>query len=481
MTRVRNFLVDVGPWPVGLGFMTFWLMAWSVLQAPVADFGIHVSVAERLIAGDRLYEEVWDNKDPLYFLTLAGARWISPLGGWFIQIASLAATSISVYFVSRRIDTSRSLAVLVGWVAAPIIVVGLLDPTGGVSPAVPATFAAVAFALVKRPLFAGLVLAAVPFFQIRMFPVALTVLVVVFWFVPQRRVRAGIGFGLGVLLVLAVLAFRQELLPYVNSLFLNIGYAQAESAGSGILAGRLVFLQNSAVQLSVLAIVLALSLARPLSVRAKGSAKRSANDAIWWAAAWCLPSIAVVLLVTGKWPGHAKVLLIPGTLAVVAVAGQLSWRPRYSTVVSAVIVISLGILIAAVPSPKPFFNSLEYARAVLSQNKNASTQAQAVIQTGPPASYARVGQGQDPAHAIGLRDWDLACPRITQYWWENESILESIRECLSSADVLLVTDDLYGPVTTPTWERFQEGVEEVLAENYTCSPSPGFRVCTKVV
>src|SRR5690242_21618277 len=46
------------------------VIAWAValprlVPSTFGDHGTYASVAERLIAGDRLYVDVWDNKDPL--------------------------------------------------------------------------------------------------------------------------------------------------------------------------------------------------------------------------------------------------------------------------------------------------------------------------------------------------------------------------------------------------------------------------------
>ncbi|HXF98336.1 MAG TPA: hypothetical protein VNJ46_06960, partial [Gaiellaceae bacterium] len=43
------------------------------------DSGVWLSVAARLLEGDRLYADVADNKDPLFFYAYAGALWA---GGW---------------------------------------------------------------------------------------------------------------------------------------------------------------------------------------------------------------------------------------------------------------------------------------------------------------------------------------------------------------------------------------------------------------
>ena len=51
------------------------VLAWVValprlVPSTFGDHGTFVSVAERLLAGDRLYVDVWDNKDPLFYLSL---------------------------------------------------------------------------------------------------------------------------------------------------------------------------------------------------------------------------------------------------------------------------------------------------------------------------------------------------------------------------------------------------------------------------
>ena len=41
--------------------------AQSIGPQPNGDYGFFTAVAERLVAGDRLYVDIWDNKDPFVF------------------------------------------------------------------------------------------------------------------------------------------------------------------------------------------------------------------------------------------------------------------------------------------------------------------------------------------------------------------------------------------------------------------------------
>jgi hypothetical protein len=63
-----------------------------------SDRGVFVSIAARMLDGDALYTELVDNKDPLFFLTCAGALWI---GGW------RAPSLLDGFHVWRRRDSAE--------------------------------------------------------------------------------------------------------------------------------------------------------------------------------------------------------------------------------------------------------------------------------------------------------------------------------------------------------------------------------------
>lgn len=60
------------------------VVVWALVLARAVpgvqwDRGVFVSTAERLRAGNRLYADVWDNKDPLFHYALGRWRTVSPL------------------------------------------------------------------------------------------------------------------------------------------------------------------------------------------------------------------------------------------------------------------------------------------------------------------------------------------------------------------------------------------------------------------
>src|SRR3984957_13255021 len=88
-----------------------------------ADRGIFVSTAERLLAGDRLYSGVFDNKEPLFYYFIAAQRAL----GWGAEIAAeailLLLAAAAVYLLALKV-TSRWTAIAVSLLAAPIVLIG---------------------------------------------------------------------------------------------------------------------------------------------------------------------------------------------------------------------------------------------------------------------------------------------------------------------------------------------------------------------
>ena len=127
---VARWLKRVGPVVAGLTMIVWWLLVWRALPIPLGDQGTFVSVAERLLAGDTLYTEVAENKDPLFHYLNAGVRWLGPWGTWLYSLGLLVVGSVSAYVISRSLGQSERASVLVGWVASPVIMTGSMFSGG---------------------------------------------------------------------------------------------------------------------------------------------------------------------------------------------------------------------------------------------------------------------------------------------------------------------------------------------------------------
>jgi len=118
---VRQARADQFLFPVVV--LTWIGLSIRILPDRDADRGIFVSTAERLLAGDRLYSGVFDNKEPLFYYFIAAQRAL----GWGAEIAAeamlLLLAAAAVYLLALKV-TSRWTAIAVSLLAAPIVLIG---------------------------------------------------------------------------------------------------------------------------------------------------------------------------------------------------------------------------------------------------------------------------------------------------------------------------------------------------------------------
>ena len=89
-----------------------------------SDQGVFLSVAARLLDGDALYAEVVDNKDPLFFVSYAGALWV---GGWrgpsLLDGLWFGLAAIGFAAMLRALGAPRA-AVVAGFFVYPLALAG---------------------------------------------------------------------------------------------------------------------------------------------------------------------------------------------------------------------------------------------------------------------------------------------------------------------------------------------------------------------
>jgi hypothetical protein len=190
-----------------------------------ADRGIFVSVAERLRAGDRLYADVWDNKDPLFYFSMAAGRAISPYSDVVLEIGWLLGASTGIFSLTRSFRGDTRAGVLAGFVLTPLVLTGAVYHSGYTNlPGTALALLALAAAIRRRYAMAGVLLGLLCFMKFVVLPVAgLLVLVVV----GSRRSwrgfgSAALGFVAVGMLVLALLGTRGELAAYLHTFTQNV-------------------------------------------------------------------------------------------------------------------------------------------------------------------------------------------------------------------------------------------------------------------
>ncbi len=73
----------------------------SAVLSRVVDGGIFLSVSAGIADGLRLYEQVWDNKDPLFFGLLAIPLAVAPSIAFFMDVLWVALTGLGAGLIAR--------------------------------------------------------------------------------------------------------------------------------------------------------------------------------------------------------------------------------------------------------------------------------------------------------------------------------------------------------------------------------------------
>ena len=490
LRRFRKLLNEIGPIAIGLGVIVWMVLVFRVLGAPDADYGNFISVAERLIAGDRLYADVYENKDPLLHYFFASSRIFSPLGFWFLSILYLLLGSLAVWLIGRASGLIARTAFIAAFIATPIVMTGAsFFPGSSHIPAVAFVLLAFAAAIRGKWTFAGSLVAVVCALKLILFPMALLVVLVAMVLTskrPRNLFHSFVGFVATASILYFVVFIRGELEPYLNNLKMNLTYSQsATDAGQGLSAVRIHFdsVMNLNNQISFLAI--AAILFWPIAVVGWRVVGIKSNQDVINFQLFAGATIAVfyslaVIGITGLWGHHALVFIVPACIGFVLFlkVSPIPIARGYPATLPLIFVLS--ILLAGMPSASGYLDDLLFARAKISGLMEPGNQAKAIIETGPPTSYARVGNGRDGGHGFGLSDWTLECPKFAQEIWESGEILSLTAECLPLANVILITKDVGFQESYPEWNAFVNSVDEIVSNGYACELEDVGRVCRRV-
>lgn len=495
---------------------------WAVLLPEMiperrADSTIFVSVAERVLAGDRLYVDVWDNKEPLFFYGLAAARWVSPFAGFFAELCWVVLACASMASLARWAALSRRWCWVLSVLVTPLIVLGFGYTPGFTHlPGVSLSVAALALAARGRVLGAGVLLGAVLFVKILVFPVAATVLLGAV-LLPRhgRPWSALLALGAGTVVlsaaVLVTLGVRGELTAFVQTFAMNSSYAGGIDGGGlptpirhlvRVLGGR----QGYGVVL--LATVLVLTRTSALSTRPVGPARAGAQPTrtAWWLAVGGSLAALLVLAETGMWPHHAQILQVPALVAALLLPaaadrvtsmlpGGSPGGPRVGglrRLAAALIVTTYAVSIWA-PGYPSVVQPIRQA-PMRWERLGGMSAASAILASRPPGSYARVGDNDDDFHAVGLSSWRLGCPRFHQYYFQPKAVLDETLACLPRVDAIIVAPSgMVGsrqarealdlepvPVDPRPWFDYLAAVHDLIGTGYRCLDVPtGGLVCLR--
>lgn len=487
MTSILLLANRLGAFTTGLIVATWVLLIFRMNPAPLGDYGMFVTVAERLRAGDRLYADVYENKDPFLHYTLALSRSATPLGGWILEVLWIAAASVSVFVISRQLQISFRVSSTVAFVATPFVLTGYAYfPGSSHVPGIALVLTVAAFVLKERLGWAAFISVVLIFFKLVMFPLAAYCLLLGLLLNPVARAwtRAGVAAIGAVLVSVGLLAARRELYPYLRTLQDNVVYSSSTSTDLSLIPATIsrlerVFDWHVLIILTTTVVLLTMALIFSPRLKSKLSDRKGAY--VFRASVGCLFIAIGVLGLTGLWIHHAQMLLPSALLALLLFLARGPQQMRNSSALAIVTPVFLAVPLAGLPHPYQFIQPLEYTRAVIGDHYRQSIEATVILSSGAPSTFARLGGGDDGGFARGLGDWHLQCRFFGQTSLTPPRLLDELLECLPTAQVILVASDFPRRGLSGSWGEFVDEAWLILDSHFQCeSREDGIQLCRRL-
>ena len=421
-----------------------------------SDTGIFLTVAQEILNGGRLYVDVIDNKDPLFYYSQAVAL---ATGGWrgpFLADALWLTIAGASSLVLVRLLTRRMSLAFFALLLYPLLLTGIhffagMSETPGL--ALVPLFAFLMFA--PRPVLAGLTAAAILLLKLNLAPVVALIVVaaLVSGRGPWRTLlwRSAAAFAGLYVAVLLLLGIRGEFGGYLSSLQANRDYANdvlpVVYGRSGI-SGHLAVIREQTPTILMILALGGIVLAGLLIGLAPAVRRHTASLSLLAGAAWigCLG----VLSLTAVWGHHLELLALPITLTWVLVAwcvalvlDERAQEGESSRTVSAVAVGLIGacvILNGIFLAPPSSDNFHAWADAPYHPVADALLAARPAADS--DVTYAHLGQNDEFSMGAFLpSSFHLVCPHIQQYPWSRQPELDETLNCLATKvpDLLAVT------------------------------------------
>lgn len=451
----------------------------------VADYGFFTGVAERLRAGDTLYVQVWDNKDPLVFYTLALARSLGPngvIGAWLLEIAWVVLAAASIYVIARFQQLSRPLSGYLGFGLAPLVLLGAAYFMGATHlPALALLLAAIALINSRHPLTAGLLIGLLVFFKLVMLPMALVVIVTAVFALRRRSDLKWIalGFGTTVIVLALILTIRGELTGFIDTQIHNVLYSQSpivSAEQTGLLERLkryLVILVNPQVAAIEFVTVVILGW---VWLTTRRQPQRSL-DALWWITVSAFVMAVITIAITGKWFHHAQTFAVSSTLALVLLVSHLRELKMAKGWMAPALAALATYPLAGLPQPAIYSDAITDLSTRWVQATTVDTMTR-ILRGQAPGAVTFIGE--TVPQSSGLGEWTIACRHIAQRPFNPEEVFTETLECLPSSEVVVISKDITTTSAFPAYDQFLAGVRTVLDEQFTCQQVETLTVCRKV-
>ena len=443
------------------------------------DPGIWLSVGARLLEGDRLYADVFDNKDPLFFYSYAAALWVGGVRGPFVlEVLWLAVAAAGMALALRALRVG-ALATLAGALVYPFaLTAAWYVPGATMVPALAlAPCALWLFARGSAPA-AGAVVVAAALLKLNLGLVVAAPLLALLALGPantsrRRRALEAVAGGAAALLLAALaLAVRGELGPYLDTIAYNVRYSNASVDSGGMRSHlevvRVLFAASGRWQLPAaeLAAVLLLVATVVGWLRLGPAFKRVSAVAVT-----SLAAAIVTLALTALFVVHVQMLAYPAALgaATLVFAGRSLWRPLGAAAAAAFVLFALWSSLKHEDLSKLTIRTWTTAPLSTPGLALEDTRARS-FPNADRVTYAVLGRNTEDGHAAFVDSaMDLRCRYFHQYPFYRQGQLEETLDCVEREDprLVLVTTSFYDPMPgQPEWEAFVADARALLASRY---------------
>jgi hypothetical protein len=478
--------------------------SFRLIPSPTSDRAIFVSVAEYLNKGSRLYVDVYDNKDPLFYYAVSSQRLFGATGEYVFELSIAFIAALSAYDIARNLGSIGNWQQKALLVAVPLLVTGAFWVPGDTHlPATALGLLCCSNYFRKRFLLSGLLLAILFFTKLIMFP-----LPVVFCLASElsssreRRLRIAakhlgliiVAFILSAVSILAMLAIRGELFGYLQAQQNNILYANSVLIDSHGFAGslgshlRTVFTDQTSVVSVVVVPFAGLILAICVAM---GRGEPQARSFAVATLATSLFSL-LILAMTGLWRHHLQIMYFGQTLTLIALAAMLSSQLKRSMPIAMIAVISLAVLLGGMPSFRHYLDSpaAVVKKLASASQESAESQSFKVASTNGEA-FARLGQNSNVIPHGAAMD-KLVCPDFHQYLFYSSKRLQTILDCVRTAPTLVIDPSFrryeqpphWLPIESDkqriidTWNHFVSAGETMVRTRFSCKRFDQIRICS---
>ena len=458
-----------------------------------ADRGMFASYAERVLAGDKLYVDVWYPKDPIFIWVLALGRNLTPTADVVVENLWLLMASYAVYKIGNQFDLTNNISIVCGFLLTPTILVGgNYYPGYSHLPGISLTLLIVALGLNNKYIYSGILISVLFFTKIMMVPLAALLLIFIVFSQRSKKVlfKTILGYWIGVFTVLSVLGIRGELKGYITTLIWNFSYSSGDIYPNWIYPlAHILRASNSMSWTLIIIVALILVIPRFNHSSFSNDNKHLDNNYLQKLTLISLIASLIVLAVSGMWDHHNQILYVPGIFSILLIARYMQEAINRKKILAMFCGLLMAILIGGPKNAEVFVTYPEMKQKIIDLN-SIPPEAKALLEVNSSGNYARLGTNGSGVNSFGLRQWNLVCPNLEFYPKFSDAFAkfqEKTLECLPTADYILVSPEFQEWLNanssdySASWSDFMLRLNTILESDFRCSKKYDVLICAQVI